>query len=338
MAIHWLPTGGRSMTCMPRTAVPIAGEEMNLSTRQFRADVLRGLRAAQKELPCKYFYDERGSHLFDQICKLDEYYLTRTELAILRSNAPAIADRLGQNCLLVEFGSGSALKTRVVLDHLVEPAAYVPIDVAHTHLERSARALADRYPGIEVLPVCADFTGHFDLPRSARPARRRVIFFPGSTIGNFGPEAATELLGRIAALGGPKVGVLVGVDLEKDASLLEPAYNDRQGITAAFNLNLLARINRELAADFPLDGFRHHAFYNRPLSRIEMHLISLDAQTVHIGDCAVAFEAGETIRTECSYKYSLDQFQRLAATAGLQIKDVWTDPDNRFSVQYLELG
>jgi dimethylhistidine N-methyltransferase len=338
MAIHWLPTGGRSMTHTPRNAAPIAGDQVTLSVRQFREDVLRGLRASQKELPCKYFYDARGSQLFDRICKLDEYYLTRTELAILRLNARALANRLGQGCLLIEFGSGSALKTRVLLDHLVEPAAYVPIDIAHTHLERSARALADRYPGLEVLPVCADFTGHFDVPRSARPSRRRVIFFPGSTIGNFGPEAASELLRRFAVLGGPEVGLLIGVDLAKDASLLEPAYNDRQGITAAFNLNLLVRINRDLGADFPLNGFHHHAFYNQALGRIEMHLVCVHALTVKIGDVAVAFEAGETIRTECSYKYSLDQFQRLAATAGLQIKDVWTDQGNRFSVQYLELG
>ncbi len=326
------------MTQAPCNTAPSAGDHLTVSTRQFRDDVLRGLRASQKELPCKYFYDDRGSQLFDQICKLDEYYLTRTELAILRLNASAIADRLGRDCLLIEFGSGSALKTRLLLDHLVEPAAYVPIEIARTHLERSTRALADRYPGLEVLPVCADFTGHFDVPRSTRPPRRRVIFFPGSTIGNFGPEAATELLRRFAALGGPEVGLLIGVDLAKDANVVEPAYNDRQGITAAFNLNLLARINRELGADFPLDGFRHHAFHNPALGRIEMHLVCLDALTVEIGDVAVAFEAGESIRTECSYKYSLDQFQRLAATAGLRVKDVWTDESNLFSVQYLEAG
>jgi dimethylhistidine N-methyltransferase len=317
--------------------MPIDGDHVTSSVRQFREDVLRGLRARQKELPCKYFYDERGSHLFDQICNLDEYYLTRTELAILRSNASAIADRLGQACLLIEFGSGSALKTRVLLDHLVEPAGYVPIDIARTHLERSALALADRYPDLEVLPVCADFTGHFDLPRSTRPLSRRVIFFPGSTIGNFGPEAATELLRRFAALGGPEAGLLIGVDLAKDASLVEPAYNDRRGITAAFNLNLLARINRELGADFPLDGFRHYAFYDTELGRIEMHLVSLRAVNVKIGNVSIAFEAGESIRTECSYKYSLERFRHLAATAGLCVKDVWTDDGNLFSIQYLEV-
>ena len=211
-------------------------------------------------------------------------------------------------------------KTRVLLDHLVEPAAYVPIDIAHNHLERSTRALADRYPGLEVLPVCADFTAHFDLPRPARPARRRVIFFPGSTIGNFGPEAATELLRRFAALGGPDIGLLIGVDLAKDSTFLSRPITIAKGITAAFNLNLLSRINRELGADFPQDGFRHHAFHNQALGRIEMHLVCREALTVTIGDVAIAFEAGETIRTECSYKYSLDQFQRLAATAGLHVR------------------
>jgi dimethylhistidine N-methyltransferase len=316
--------------------MPIAMLKVPPEVGQFYKDVLRGLRAPQKELPCKYFYDERGSQLFDQICELDEYYLTRTELGILRANARALADRLGRDCLLIEFGSGSGLKTQVLLDHLVEPAAYLPVDIAHPHLGRSVLALARRYPDLEVRPVCADFTERIELPRCTRRARRRVIFFPGSTIGNFGPEAATDLLRGIAALGGPGVGLLIGVDLEKNASLLEPAYNDRQGVTAAFNVNLLARINRELGADFPLLGFRHHAFYNQSLGRVEMHLISNHALTVQIGDVSVAFEAGESIRTECSYKYSLEQFHHLAANAGLRVVDVWTDDRGLFSVQYLE--
>jgi len=338
MAIHRLPIGGRRMSHKPHTAVPLAAVDVPLRTRQFRDDVIRGLQASQKELPCKYFYDERGSQLFDRICKLDEYYLTRTELDILRKNARVLADRMGPGCLLIEFGSGSSLKTRVLLDHLVEPAAYLPIDIARSHLERSAGVLADRYPGLEVLPVCADFTGLLEIPRSARPSRRRVIFFPGSTIGNFGPEGATELLRRFAALAGPEGGLVIGVDLEKDASILEPAYNDSQGVTAEFNLNLLVRINRELGVNFPLECFRHHAFYNRQHSRIEMHLICLVPLTVFIGDVKVVFEAGESIRTECSYKYSLDRFQILAKSAGLSVADVWTDDENRFSVQYLVVG
>lgn len=324
------------MTRANRRSSPSATLEVPLEAGQFYKDVLRGLRASQKELPCKYFYDEHGSHLFDQICELNEYYLTRTELGILRENARAVSDRLGRDCLLIEFGSGSALKTQVLLDHLFEPAAYVPVDVAHSHLERSAHALARRYPGLEVLPVCADFTKRFEVPRCTRRARRRVIFFPGSTIGNFGPEDATDLLRGIATLGGKGIGLVIGVDLAKDARLLEPAYNDRRGVTAAFNLNLLARINRELGADFPLEGFRHHAFYDQSLGRIEMHLIANQAINVQIGDVSVAFDAGESIRTECSYKYRLEQFQDMATNAGLRVVDVWADDRGLFSVQYLE--
>jgi dimethylhistidine N-methyltransferase len=298
-------------------------------------EVLAGLARPDKKLPCKYFYDERGSRLFDEICELEEYYLTRCELAILRRDAGEMAGRLGPGCALVEYGSGSSLKTRLLLDRLDRPAAYVPVDISGEHLLRSARRLARAYPDLEVVPVCADFTRPFPLPPLRHPPRRRVVYFSGSTIGNFGPAEATALLAGIARLCGPGGGLLIGVDLKKDRAILEAAYNDRRRVTAAFNLNLLARLNRELGADFDLGGYRHHAFYNAGPGRIEMHLVSLVAQTVHVGGAAFELAAGETICTEYSYKYGLDDFRALAARVGLAVEQVWTDERGLFSVQYL---
>jgi dimethylhistidine N-methyltransferase len=303
-------------------------------TERFLADVLDGLCRTARTLPCKYFYDELGSRLFDRICELDEYYLTRTELAILR-RAPEMVALLGPACLLVEFGSGSGLKTRLLLDHLPEPAAYVPVDLARGHLLQSAAELAARYPGLEILPLCADFAGDLELPMPRRPAARRAVFFPGSTIGNFGPDETHQLLRRIARLCGPGGGLLLGTDLRKDPAVLEAAYNDREGVTRAFNLNLLRRINRELGADFDLDAFRHAAVYNRARGRIEMHLVSRRAQEVHVGGTAIRFAEGETICTEYSYKYDLDEFRAQAAAAGLDVARVWTDERRYFAVQYL---
>jgi dimethylhistidine N-methyltransferase len=301
-------------------------------------EVLAGLARPQKQLPCKYFYDERGSHLFDEICELEEYYLTRCELAILRRHAGQMAGRIGTGCALIEYGSGSSLKTRLLLDRLDRPAAYVPVDISGEHLLHSARQLARAYPGLEVVPVCADFTRPFALPKLRQPPRRRVVYFSGSTIGNFGPAEATALLAGIARLCGPGGGLLIGVDLKKDRAVLEPAYDDSRGVTAAFNLNLLARINRELGADFDLIRFRHRAFYNEGAGRIEMHLVSLATQTVHVGGTAFELAEGETICTEYSYKYGLDEFRELAARAGLGLEQVWTDEKGLFSVQYLGVG
>jgi dimethylhistidine N-methyltransferase len=318
-----------------RTTRPRAVYDLAPSTERFREEVLRGLRRPCKELPCKYFYDERGSRLFEQICELDEYYLTRTELAIMRRHAPEMAARLGRNCLLIEYGSGSSTKTRLLLDHLHAPAGYAPLDISREHLVRSARRLAARYPGLDVLPICADFSGPLTLPRGFHREARRVVYFPGSTVGNFQPAAALVLLRRVALLGGRGGGLLIGVDLKKDPRLLEAAYNDRKGVTAEFNLNLLARINRELGADFRLDQFQHQAIYDQHLGRIEMHLMSLRPQTVVIAGEAVSFGEGERIRTEYSYKYSLADFRRLAADGGFEVQQVWTDDGRLFSVQYL---
>jgi L-histidine Nalpha-methyltransferase len=306
--------------------------------RQFLRDVTHGLARPQKELPCKYFYDERGSELFDQICGLDEYYLTRAELAILREHAGKMADLIGEDCDLIELGSGSATKTRLLLEQLRAPRAYLPVDIAKEHLERSSQALADCFPRVPVIPVAADFTAPLILPHTGSPRARRVVYFPGSTIGNFSPSAAVSLMRSIARLVGTGGGLLIGFDLDKDESIVWPAYNDREGITAAFNLNLLARINRELGADFDLAAFAHRALYVRSRERVEMHLVSQEQQVVRLGGSVFAFDRGETIHTECSYKYSPAHFGRLTARAGFTLASEWLDPNRHFSVQYLTRG
>jgi dimethylhistidine N-methyltransferase len=302
-------------------------------TDTFLADVLAGLSRPQKEVPAKYFYDAAGSSLFDRITELDEYYLTRTELDIMRQDADRMAARCGPQCLLVELGAGSLIKVRLLLDRLHRPVGYVPVDVSGNHLHAAAAALARDHPNLAVLPVCADFTQDFPLPDVA--AARRVIYFPGSTIGNFDPAKVDELLRRIARLVGRGSGLLLGVDLQKAPRIIEAAYNDRQGVTAAFNRNLLVRINRELAADFDLNAFRHRAFYNREQSRIEMHLVSLSDQQVRIGDAEFRFRRGETIHTENSYKYNLAELNQRVAWCGLRTDEVWTDERNYFAVLYL---
>jgi dimethylhistidine N-methyltransferase len=298
-------------------------------------EVLAGLRAPQKWIPSKLLYDARGSQLFEQICELEEYYLTRTELAIMESHAREIADRIGENCLLIEYGSGSGRKTRLLLDHLRDPCAYIPIDISRDALDRVCADLSHRYPRIPILPLCSDYTQHYELPSTPREPRRRVIYFPGSTIGNFTPEEAREFLKHLAEVGGPGGGILIGVDLDKDPRILEPAYDDAAAVTKAFKMNLLTRINREAGADFRLDRFEYMSFYNPALRRIEMYLVSQEDQKVRIGDATVSIRRGERIQTEWSYKYTSKGFANLAAIEGLQVEQVWTDPDLLFSVQYL---
>jgi dimethylhistidine N-methyltransferase len=302
---------------------------------RFREEVWAGLGLPQKTLPCKYFYDARGSELFEAICDLPEYYPTRTELAIMERSAGAMADRLGERCLLVEYGSGSSRKTRLLLDRLRDPAGYVPIDISRAALSASARALGVAYPTLDVLPVCADYTAHFELPHPRRPAARCGVYFPGSTIGNFTPAQAQRFLAHMARVAGAGGALLIGVDLKKDRATLERAYDDAAGVTAAFNRNLLLRINRELAGDFELDRFVHRAHYDERAGRIEMHLVSERAQTVSVAGRRFSFAAGETIHTENSYKYDVVQFAALASSAGLWVREVWTDPERLFSVQYL---
>ncbi|HKE10313.1 MAG TPA: L-histidine N(alpha)-methyltransferase [Myxococcota bacterium] len=301
----------------------------------FRDEVLRGLARPRKMLPCKYFYDATGSALFDEICDLPEYYLTRDELGILRAHAPEMAALLGPRCLVIEYGSGSGVKTRLLLDQLVDPAGYVPIDISPGPLAAAAHALVAAYPTLEVLPVCADYTAEYPLPQPSATPARRGVFFPGSTIGNFTPGEAESFLKHVGQVCGRGGALLVGVDLAKGSKTLERAYDDSQGVTARFNLNLLARINRELGADFDLGAFRHRAVYERSLRRVEMHLVSKRAQEVRVAGTRFLFQAGEAILTECSYKWDLVEFEQLARGAGWRMARVWRDPQRRFSVQYL---
>ncbi len=300
-----------------------------------RREVLEGLTAVPKTLPPKLLYDERGAQLFEEICEVDEYYLTRLELGLMRDHVDEMARQVGTHCRLVEYGSGAGVKTRLLIEHLVEPAGYVPIDIAKTQLAETATALSSEFPHLDVTPVCADFTSEFSLPIEPDPNERRVVYCPGSTIGNFHPAEARGLLRHAADVCGEGGGVLIGVDLLKSRAVLEQAYNDRDGVTAAFNLNLLRRINRELDADFDLSGFRHKAVFNEDAGRMEMHIESLVPQSVRVDDAVVEFEAGETIHTECSYKYRLDQFEDLAQSAGLDRQNVWTDSEGYFSVHFL---
>ncbi|MGO8670649.1 MAG: L-histidine N(alpha)-methyltransferase [Capsulimonadaceae bacterium] len=303
--------------------------------RTFHGDVVAGLRARSKTLPCKYFYDARGSKLFDIICTLDEYYPTRTELAIVNDRIDDFAAVLGNGFRLVEYGSGSSTKTRILLERLSGLTAYIPVDISRSHLLQSAEKLARDYPNIPIVPVCADYTRPFDLPHGDD---RTIVYFPGSTIGNFHPWEARDFLSSIAAQCGAGGGLLIGVDLKKDPAVLHRAYNDSRGVTAAFNLNLLTRINRELDGDFLTNYFAHQAFYNKRTGRIEMHLVSTVRQTVRVGGEIFSFDEGETILTECSYKYSIDEFTDMAASAGFEPTGAWNDIDNYFSVQYLTVA
>jgi dimethylhistidine N-methyltransferase len=310
-------------------------QECRLTTEGFRRDLLRGLSAQVKHLPSKYLYDEEGARLFEQICNLEEYYPTRTEMGILQRNAPEIASLLGPRCNLVELGSGGSTKTQLLLDTLEHAASYVPIDVAQAQLLEVSAGLALTYPNVEVLPVCADFTKHFFLPVLPRDSHRTAVFFPGSTIGNFEPHEAELLLSHIAGLCGRGTRFLIGVDLKKDPDVLHRAYNDADGVTADFNRNILGRANRELKADFSIALFQHHAFYNQQEGRIEMHLLSECPQTVRVGEARFDFAQRTSIRTEYSYKYTLGEFRCLAQRAGFDVARCWTDSKQWFSVQYL---
>ena len=311
-------------------------QDLSPTSAQFRKAVLDGLAQPKKKLPCKFFYDAEGSRLFDQICELPEYYPTRTEFKILTERAPDIAALVGAGVRLVEFGSGAGTKIRLLLRALDAPAAYVPVDISRSHLLMAATSLARDFPTLHIAPVCADYTQPFNLPVSTqRVARATAGFFPGSTIGNFTPEQAWAFLAQTRRLLGRDAWMIVGVDLHKDTAILDAAYNDAAGVTAAFNLNLLRRINHELAGTFDLTAFRHHAFYNVAQRRIEMHLISLRDQTVSVGDQRFAFTAGETIHTEDSHKYDVPAFQQLAERAGFAPVEAWTDADGLFSVHAL---
>lgn len=322
------------MNAIVQRALQLRGRQPE--TVPMRADVLHGLAQKPMRLPSKYFYDARGSELFERICEQPEYTLTRDELSIMRACVDEIATTLGPDVSLVEFGSGSGVKTRLLLRHLQTPVAYVPVEIARAALLASVAQLAVEFPQIEMLPVCADFTRSLVLPRPRRAARRTVIYFPGSTLGNFETHEAVQLLKRMRAEMGEDGAALIGIDLKKERAALEAAYNDAAGVTAEFTLNMLARFNQELGADFDLSAFRHRARWNALAGRIETHLVSTRSQSVRLGGHAFRFEAGEAMLVEYSYKYAPDEFSALAARAGLRVTRAWSGAQARFSVQLLQ--
>ena len=315
-----------------------SANESFVTDNDFLAEVILGLSGAVKSLPCKYFYDEAGSKLFDTICESPEYYPTRTELKLMKDAAPDIATAIGSNVDLIEYGSGASKKVRYILDALEMPESYVAVDISRKFLMKASRSVAQDYPGIVVHAVCADFTKPFDLPKSVGiRSRRSVGYFPGSTIGNFTRLEAREFLKACVKTLGPGGGMLIGVDLKKDPITLEAAYNDAAGVTKAFNLNILSHINRELSGNFDLQAFDHVAFYNKALGRIEMHLESFKKQSVTVSGHEFYFEPGERIHTESSYKYNIDEFRALASSAGFVPSKVWTDSNELFSVHFLRI-
>jgi L-histidine N-alpha-methyltransferase len=298
-------------------------------------ELIDGLRQPEMKISPKYFYDERGSQLFDEITRLPEYYPTETEFGIMRDNIGEIASLVGKQASLIEFGSGSSLKTRVLLEHLDELAAYVPVDISEDHLLQSAQQIREEFPDLDVLPVVADFTQPFQLPSPRVMPVRNVVYFPGSTIGNFTNDAAQELLQVMHGEAGAGGALLIGVDLQKDPAIIERAYNDSAGVTAEFNRNMLRHLNREFGADFNLDAFTHSAEYNEAEGRIEIRLVSEQDQEFTLGDESFSIGKDEAILTEYSHKYTLEGFAALAETAGFRVKRVWMDADRLFSVQYL---
>jgi dimethylhistidine N-methyltransferase len=297
-------------------------------------EILTGLRLPEKMISPKYFYDERGSQLFDEITHLPEYYPTETELGIMLDNMPEMCGMIGKKASLIEYGSGSSRKTRALLDSLQQPAAYVPVDISEDHLLLSAEKIRSEHPGLEVLPVVADFTRPFDLPDPSIMPRRNIVYFPGSTIGNFTKDDAQELLGLMHQEAGADGAMLIGVDLEKDPAIIERAYNDSAGVTAEFNLNMLTHLNREFGFDFDVSAFSHSAHYDADAGRMEIRLISAKAQVVTSGNERIEIDDGEAILTEYSHKYTLEGFAEMAERAGFEVRKVWTDPDDLFSVQY----
>ena len=304
----------------------------------FLHDVLTGLSKTQAEIPCKYLYDERGSALFEQIGKTDEYYVTRADLALHHAHVQAIADCMGEQAHIIEFGSGAGIKIQLILSAARQPRAYTPIEISAEALQVSVAALQQRFPTLDIRPVNADYTR--DIPDEILelepPAKRRVVYFPGSTISNFSHTQAHEFLDRMRRMIGPEGGILIGVDLIKAEAVLEAAYDDRAGVTAAFNLNLLKRLQNDLGATLNMDDFRHEARYNQDKERIEMHLVAVRDAKIRLNGTSFQFSAGQSIHTENSHKYSISGFSQLAELAELKVIQTWTDPEQLFSMHYLE--
>lgn len=315
--------------------------DLEPDTQSLLEAAIGGLKSDPRQLPCKFFYDAEGARLFEQICELPEYYPTRTEIRILQQHLPAMAEKIGSHARIVEYGSGEGIKIRLLLDALSQAAAYTPIDIAREQLHNAASQLARDYPRLAIQPVCADYSSELQLPRPTGHFARTVVFFPGSTIGNFAPDEAISLLkrfARLAAQGEEPGGLLIGVDVKKSRDRIEAAYNDALGITARFNLNILKRLNREIGANFLLDQWQHNAFWNDDSGAIEMHLVSQRDQQVRINGDAFDFAAGDSVHTENSFKYTPDEFAALAGLAGFRQSGLWLDPERLFSVHYFELA
>ncbi len=302
---------------------------------RMRAEVLHGLRKAQKELPSKYLYDERGARLFERITSLADYYPTRVEAQIMARHIDEIVDAIGSGAMLIDYGSGNSAKARQLLERLERPTAYIPIDISREQLMAATAQLREDFPHMEILPVVADYTRSFELPLPSHPPQRRVAFFPGSTIGNFEPLLAERFLERMADTCGPDGGLVIGADLAKVPAVLHRAYNDGDGVTAEFNGNILHHVNRALGADFDSGAFVHYAPYNPTERRVEMHLVSLAEQTAHVGDTPISFETGESIWTESSYKFTRAAFEEMAAAAGFEPQRAWLDERHWFGIFYL---
>lgn len=317
-------------------ACPVHQISADADRDAFAADVRRGMAQQPKRLPSKYFYDARGSELFEQICDLPEYYLTRTELAILEGCASEIADTVGPSPLLVEYGSGSGIKTRRLLAALDRPVGYVPIEISESALDASVESLREQFPDVEMRPLCADFTAPVSLPATRRKHRHIVLFFPGSTLGNFEAREAISLLRNMRNEIGAEGFAVVGIDLKKDRATIEAAYNDSAGVTREFTLNLLDRMNRELDADFDRSQFRHRAVYNAMAGRIETHIVSQANQQVSIDGRRVPFGEDEAMLVEYSCKYSQGEFEHMAAKAGLKVVRQWSDPQQLFAIELLQ--
>ena len=297
-------------------------------------EIVDGLSGEVKKISPKYFYDQRGSQLFDEITRLPEYYLTTTELGIMRDNMDEICALVGKRASLIEFGSGSSLKTRLLLDHLSALAAYVPVDISGDYLQACAAQIRDEYPHVDVLPVVADFTQHFQLPSPAITPVRNIVYFPGSTIGNFEHDAALELLRVMHHEAGENGALLIGVDLQKDPKLIERAYNDSAGVTAEFNLNMLQHLNRDYGANFDVTEFAHSANYDQDNGRVVIELVSQVEQTFAIGNTEFNLANGEAILTEYSHKYTIEGFSDMVEHVGFSVAKIWTDTQCMFSVQY----
>jgi len=306
--------------------------DLEPAASDFLAEAIAGLSASPRTLPSKFFYDERGSDLFQEICRLPEYYITRAETEILQQHVVELAESVGAKAELVGFGTGAGVKTRLLLECLTDPIAYVPVDISKQRLIDSAEALSRAMPHLEILPVCADYLQDIRLPQPIRKPAHIAVYFPGSTIGNLEPAVARGFLEGVNRLCGPSGGLIIGVDLQKSREVLEAAYNDSASVTAEFNRNLLVRANRELGANFDIPQWRHRAIYNDNESRIEMHLLSETEQTVHIAGRSLAFAAGEKIITEFSYKHTVDGFTALAESAGFRRARTWMDPQQLFAV------